>query len=134
MESGSEAQREATRVMIDEVKARMDRGEEFTFIDSRNALHWEAAETQIPGAIRVPVEELEQHLSEISHSRTVITYCSCQHEASSAKVAQELSAHGYKNVHPLFMGFEAWEKAGLPLEPKSALTEPPNSAEKQTES
>jgi 3-mercaptopyruvate sulfurtransferase SseA len=33
-------------------------------------------------------------------------------------VAQELSAHGYKNVHPLFGGLEAWEKAGLQLEPK----------------
>jgi len=33
-------------------------------------------------------------------------------------VAQELSDHGYKNVHPLFGGFEAWEKAGLSLEPK----------------
>jgi rhodanese-related sulfurtransferase len=33
-------------------------------------------------------------------------------------VAQELIAHGYKNVHPLFGGFDAWEKAGLPLEPK----------------
>jgi len=33
-------------------------------------------------------------------------------------VAQELSQRGYKNVHPLFGGFEAWKKAGLPLEPK----------------
>jgi len=33
-------------------------------------------------------------------------------------VAQELTAHGYKNVHPLFGGLEAWEKAGLPLESK----------------
>jgi rhodanese-related sulfurtransferase len=33
-------------------------------------------------------------------------------------VAQELSAHGYKNVHPLFDGMEAWEKAGLPVEAK----------------
>jgi rhodanese-related sulfurtransferase len=33
-------------------------------------------------------------------------------------VAQELIAHGYKNVHPLYGGLEAWEKAGLPLEPK----------------
>jgi rhodanese-related sulfurtransferase len=33
-------------------------------------------------------------------------------------VAQELISHGFKNVHPLFGGFEAWEKAGLPVEPK----------------
>jgi 3-mercaptopyruvate sulfurtransferase SseA len=26
--------------------------------------------------------------------------------------------HGWKNVHPLYGGFDAWEKAGLPVEPK----------------
>jgi rhodanese-related sulfurtransferase len=33
-------------------------------------------------------------------------------------VAQELAAHGFKNVHPLYGGLEAWENAGLPLQPK----------------
>ena len=27
--------------------------------------------------------------------------------------------HGWKNVHPLFGGFDAWQKAGLPLDPKA---------------
>ena len=66
---------EATRVTIDEVKERMDRGEQFTFVDVRNPQAWAEAETKLPGAIRVPAEEVEQHLSEISHDRTVITYC-----------------------------------------------------------
>lgn len=109
---------EATRVTIDEIKTRLERGEQFTFLDTRNDQAWSEAQTKVTGAIRVPAGEVEQHLSEISHERTVITYCTCPHEASSAKVAQELSARGYKNVHPLFIGFEAWEKAGLPVEPK----------------
>jgi rhodanese-related sulfurtransferase len=33
-------------------------------------------------------------------------------------VAQELTAKGFRNVHPLFGGVDAWEKAGLPLEAK----------------
>jgi rhodanese-related sulfurtransferase len=66
----------------------------------------------------VPADEVETHLSEIPHDRTVITYCTCPHEASAAKVAQQLAEHGYRNVHPLFAGFEAWQKTGLPLEPK----------------
>jgi rhodanese-related sulfurtransferase len=109
---------EATRVTIDEVKERMDRGEQFTFVDARNPEAWSEAETKVPGAIRVPADEVEQHLSEIPHDRTVITYCTGPHEASSAQVAQKLAEHGYKNVHPLFIGLEAWQKAGLPLEPK----------------
>lgn len=109
---------ETTRVTIDEVKERMDRGEQFTFVDARNPKAWEEADTKVPGALRVPDEGAEQHFSQLSHERTVITYCTCPHEASAASVAQKLSATGYKNVHPLFGGLEAWEKAGLPLEPK----------------
>jgi rhodanese-related sulfurtransferase len=109
---------EVTRVTIDEIKERMDRGEQFTFIDARNSEAWAEADTKLPGALRITADELEQHLSEISHERTVITYCTCPHEASSAELAQKLAAQGFRNVHPLFIGFEAWEKAGLPLEPK----------------
>lgn len=109
---------EATRVLVDEIKERMERGEQFTFVDSRNPQAWSEGTTKLPGAIRVPEKEVEQHLSEVSHERTVITYCTCQHEASSAHVAQELSDRGYKNVHPLFGGLEAWEKAGLAVDPK----------------
>jgi rhodanese-related sulfurtransferase len=113
-----EVQREATRVTIDEIRERMDRGEQFTFVDARNATAWSEATSKLPGAVRVPADEVEQDLSEIPHDRTVITYCTCAHEASSARVAQRLAQRGYKNVHPLFGGFEAWEKVRLPLESK----------------
>jgi rhodanese-related sulfurtransferase len=66
---------EVTRVTLDEVKERMDRGEQFTFVDTRNLKASAEAETKLPGAIRVPADEVEQHLSEIPHDRTVITYC-----------------------------------------------------------
>jgi 3-mercaptopyruvate sulfurtransferase SseA len=35
-------------------------------------------------------------------------------------VAQVLIEHGWKNVHPLYGGFEAWEKAGAETELKEA--------------
>lgn len=66
---------EATRVTVDEVKERMDRGEQFTFLDTRNPTAWGEADTKLPGAIRVPANEVEQHLNQIPHDRTVITYC-----------------------------------------------------------
>lgn len=66
---------EVTRVTADEVKERMDRGEMFTFIDTRNPKAWGEANTKLPGAIRIPADEVEQHLDEIPHDRTVITYC-----------------------------------------------------------
>ena len=66
---------EATRVTVDEVKERMDRGEMFTFVDTRNPKAWAEAETKLPGAIRVPADEAEQHFKEIPRDRTAITYC-----------------------------------------------------------
>jgi rhodanese-related sulfurtransferase len=70
-----EGRREATRVTVDEIKERMDRGEQFAFVDTRNPKAWAEAETKLPEAIRVPADEVEQHLAEIPHDRTVITYC-----------------------------------------------------------
>lgn len=66
---------EATRVTVDEIRERMDRGEAFTFIDTRNPQAWAEANTKLPGAIRLPVDEIEQHLDQIPRDRTVITYC-----------------------------------------------------------
>jgi rhodanese-related sulfurtransferase len=66
---------EATRVTVDEVKERMDRGEAFTFVDTRNPTAWGEATTKLPDAIRVLADEAEAHLNEIPRDRTVITYC-----------------------------------------------------------
>jgi len=66
---------ETTRVTVDEVGERMNRGEQFAFVDTRNPTAWGEANEKLPGAIRVPAAEVDQHLDEIPHDRTVITYC-----------------------------------------------------------
>ena len=66
---------EATRITTDEVKERMDRGEQFAFVDTRNPKAWAESDKKLPNAIRVPAEELDQHLHEIPKDRAVLTYC-----------------------------------------------------------
>ena len=66
---------EVTRVTVDEVKERLDRGEQFTFLDTRNPKAWGQAGAKLPGAIRVPADEVSQHFKEIPRDRTIITYC-----------------------------------------------------------
>ena len=66
---------EATRVTVDEIKQRMDRGEVFTFVDTRNPQAWGEADEKLPGAIRVSADEVEQSVDQIPRDRTVITYC-----------------------------------------------------------
>ena len=66
---------EATRITTDEVRERLDRGEPFAFIDTRNPQAWAESDQKLPNAIRLPAGELEQHLDEIPKDRAVITYC-----------------------------------------------------------
>lgn len=66
---------EATRITVDEVRERLERGEQFAFVDTRNPNAWAEADKKLPHAIRVPAEEIGAHLDEIPKDRTVITYC-----------------------------------------------------------
>ena len=66
---------EATRITTDEMRERLDRGEQFTFIDTRNPTAWGESDKKLPNAIRVPADQLAQHLNEIPKDRAVIAYC-----------------------------------------------------------
>ena len=66
---------EPTRITVDELKERIGREEEFAFVDTRNEKAWAEAETKLPGAIRVPADEVGEHLDQIPKDRTVIIYC-----------------------------------------------------------
>jgi rhodanese-related sulfurtransferase len=77
----AEATRQETidRVTAEEVMRWMDRGETVVFIDSRNPQAWRQSNEKLPGAIRIPADEVEQHLSEIPKGgpgeRWIVTYC-----------------------------------------------------------
>jgi rhodanese-related sulfurtransferase len=66
---------EAPRITVDELKRRMDAGEDFTVIDVRNPQAWGQSDTMIPEAIRVPLDDFERHLSQIPKDRPIVAYC-----------------------------------------------------------
>jgi rhodanese-related sulfurtransferase len=63
------------RILVDEVRRRMNAGEQFAFLDTRNPQAWGESDVKIPGALRVPAGDAEQHLAEIPRDRPIITYC-----------------------------------------------------------
>ena len=65
----------AKRITVDEVRKRLDRGEKAFFVDTRNPKAWGEAETKLPGAIRVPADQAEEHLAAIPRDRAIVTYC-----------------------------------------------------------
>jgi rhodanese-related sulfurtransferase len=66
---------EATRVTVEEIKERMDRSEQFAFVDTRNPTAWSEADTKLPGAIRIPADDVDNHLNELPKDRVIIAYC-----------------------------------------------------------
>jgi len=67
------------RVTAEEVMRWMDRGEAVVFVDTRNPEAWGQSNEKLPGAIRIPVGEVERRLNEIPKSgpieRWIVTYC-----------------------------------------------------------
>lgn len=66
---------DAIRISVDEVNTRMDAGEDFFFVDSRNPKAWAEAETKLPQAIRAPADDVEKHFADIPHDRPIVVYC-----------------------------------------------------------
>lgn len=66
---------EAPRITVAELKKRMEAGEDFTVIDVRKPEAWAESDTQIPEAIRVPLDKIELNLFRIPKSRPVVAYC-----------------------------------------------------------
>ena len=66
---------DAPRITVDQLKRRIDAGESFTFLDTRNPVAWSESDKKIPGAIRVALEGFEQHLAHIPKDKPVVTYC-----------------------------------------------------------
>ena len=63
------------RITVDELGKRMDAGEDFVFIDTRNPQAWAQSDTTLPEALRIPLDSLEQRLSEIPKNKPIVTYC-----------------------------------------------------------
>jgi len=69
---------EPSKLTPDQVKAKLDAGEPVPFLDDRSPGAWDASDAKLPGAIRVPPDEVERHLAEIGtipKDATVVTSC-----------------------------------------------------------
>ena len=62
---------DAPRITVEELKRRMDAGEDFTVIDIRNP----QADSMLPEAIRLPMDKLEENLSKIPKDKRIVAYC-----------------------------------------------------------
>ncbi len=62
------------RITPEELKRKLDAGENILIIDMRHALDFEADPYIIPGAMRLPTEQIENY-PEVLRDREVVLYC-----------------------------------------------------------
>ena len=63
------------RITVDELKKRMEAGEDFTPIDIRNPQAWAESDVVIPEAIRVTLDDVDEKLPRIPNDKPIVTYC-----------------------------------------------------------
>ncbi len=85
---------------------------EAVLIDVREPYEWEAG--RIPGARHVELERLASQADSIPRDKPVIFQCRLG--ARSAMATKAFRASGY-DAWSLAGGIQAWQAAGLPLEP-----------------
>ena len=82
-------------------------------MDVRPVEEYQAA--QLPGAISIPLAELEQRLSELPREREIVAYCRGPYCAFAPEAVRTLREHGYAARH-LRDGFPEWASAGNAVE------------------
>lgn len=75
----------------------------------------EFAVGHLPGALNIPLAELERRLEELPVDREVIAYCRGPYCVLSFEAVSALRARGYL-VRRLEDGYPEWKAAGLPVE------------------
>ena len=78
----------------------------------------EFANSHIPGAYNIDVDELLGRLDEISDRKSdpIVVYCSCGLFGRSMTASQHLVANGFTNIHNMEDPYPAWINAGYETE------------------
>ena len=90
----------------------MDAREPVVLVDMRKPSEYRAG--HLPGAISVPITELDRRFKEIPRAPRVVLYCGCPRE-DIATAFVFLRSQGYVNHAVLEDGFDGWLKRRYPL-------------------
>jgi rhodanese-related sulfurtransferase len=66
---------ESLRITIDDLRQRMEKGEDFVVIDTRNQQEWAKSDVKVPKAIRVSADSIDEVLFHIPKEKPIVTYC-----------------------------------------------------------
>ncbi|HSZ19301.1 MAG TPA: VTT domain-containing protein [Candidatus Acidoferrum sp.] len=103
------------RITPEELKGKIDAGEDILVVDLRHSLDFDANPETIPGALHIDAAELEEAYEVIPRDREIVLFCACPNEATAARLALLLRSKGITQIRPLSEGYEGWRSRGFPL-------------------
>jgi len=103
------------RITPDELKEKLDAGEDVIIVDVRHTIEFDAQPETIPGALHMDAAALEEASEVIPRDREIVLFCSCPNEATAARLALLLRNQGITRIRPLAEGYEGWRSRGFPL-------------------
>jgi rhodanese-related sulfurtransferase len=109
----NEAKRHIKEENFHATKQRMDTGEKFILVDTREDSEW--ARGHIPGAIHLGKGIIERDIERTvpDKSATIVLYCGGGFR--SALAAENLQKMGYQNVISMDGGWRGWTEANFPV-------------------
>jgi len=96
---------------VQEVIERVECGEPVTVVDVRTDS--EVATGTIPGALHIPLQELEARWTELENCNEIVCFCAMGSRSQSA--ARLLREKGLFNATSLDGGMAAWRREGGPI-------------------
>ena len=97
-----------------ELKAKLDRGDDFTLVDVREP--HEFAIGRIPGSKLIPLGQIEERAGELDPNQEIVLHCKLGGRSASALEA--LQAKGFKRLINVKGGITAWSDEVDPTVPK----------------
>ncbi len=97
-----------------EVKARIDRGDDFVLVDVREPHEYQIC--NIPFAKLIPLGDLAKRVGELDNSADIVMHC--KGGTRSAKAVEFLKQSGFKRVRNMKGGILAWSDKVDPSVPK----------------
>jgi len=113
------------RITPEELKGKMDAGEDVIIVDLRHTLDFDAQPETIPGALHMDAAEFEEAYEVIPRDREIVLFCACPNEVTAARLALLLRSKGITRIRPLAEGYEGWRRRGFPM---SLLKDAPDAA------
>ena len=113
-EAPTAANEDSLEITPEELKARLDRGDDMTIIDVREPHEYQIC--RLPSTILIPLGQVASRLGELNPENEIVVHCKMG--SRSAKAVDLMRKAGFKRVRNLKGGIDLWAQTVDPSVPR----------------